>query len=132
MTGTGGRIVAMLNSPHLGALRRESMEELGWNTSETSAGLGCARVALSRLLNGKSRTSTNMLLVVEALGWGSADHWMAQGSYERLRTTLAACAKRRRRAETPGPRAVPRSGRVSASSLYSAHCSVGSLLARLP
>ena len=73
----------MLNPPHLGELVRESMDEVGWNVTETAARLGCARGALSRLLNGKVGVSVDMALALEALGWGTADHWMRmQASYE--------------------------------------------------
>ena len=84
MNGTGGeRAGAMLNPPHLGALIRESMDEVGWNVTETAAHLGCERGTLSRLLNGKAGVSANMALALEALGWGTADHWMRmQASYE--------------------------------------------------
>ena len=44
----------MLNPPHLGELIRESMEETGWNVTETAKRLGCERVTLSRLLNGRA------------------------------------------------------------------------------
>ena len=84
MNGTGGEHVgAMLNPPHLGELIRESMDEVGWNVTETAAHLGCERGTLSRLLNGKAGVSANMALALEALGWGTADHWMRmQASYE--------------------------------------------------
>ena len=73
----------MLNPPHLGELIRESMEEVGWNVTETSARLGCERGTLSRLLNGKAGLSANMALALEGIGWGTADHWMRmQASYE--------------------------------------------------
>ena len=77
------RVDPMLNPPHLGELIRESMEEVGWNVTETAAHLGCERGTLSRLLNGKSGVSANMALALEAVGWGTADHWMRmQASYE--------------------------------------------------
>ena len=31
----------MLNPPHLGELIRESMDDVGWNVTETAARLGC-------------------------------------------------------------------------------------------
>jgi len=83
MTGGGTRVVAMLNPPHLGELIRESMDEVGWNVTETAARLGCERGTLSRLLNGKAGVSANMALALEAIGWGTADHWVRmQASYE--------------------------------------------------
>ena len=50
----------MLNLPHLGELIRESMDEVGWNVTETVALLSCERSTLSRLLNGKAGVSANM------------------------------------------------------------------------
>lgn len=77
------RVGPMLDPPHLGELIRESMDEVGWNVTETAAHLGCERGTLSRLLNGKSGVSANMALALEAVGWGTADHWMRmQASYE--------------------------------------------------
>ena len=77
------RVGPMLNPPHLGELIRESMEEVGWNVTETSARLRCERGTLSRLLNGKAGLSANMALALEGIGWGTADHWMRmQASYE--------------------------------------------------
>ena len=70
-----GESSAMLNPPHLGELVRESMDEVDWNVTETAARLGCERGTLSRLLNGKAGLSANMALALEALGWGSAEHW---------------------------------------------------------
>ena len=77
------RVGPMLNPPHLGELIRESMGEIGWSVTETAAQLGCKRGTLSRLLNGKAGVSANMALALEAIGWGTADHWMRmQASYE--------------------------------------------------
>ena len=36
------RVVPMPNPPHLGELNRESMDEVGWNVTETAARLGFA------------------------------------------------------------------------------------------
>ena len=77
------RVGPMLNPPHLGEPVRESMEEAGWNVTETAERLGCERGTLSRLLNGKAGVSANMALALEDIGWGTADHWMRmQASYE--------------------------------------------------
>ena len=77
------RVGPMLNPPHLGELIRESMEETGWNVTETAARLSCERGTLSRLLNGKAGVSANMALALEEIGWGTAEHWMRmQASYE--------------------------------------------------
>ena len=77
MKGTDGeRVGPMLTPPHLGELIRESMDDVGWNVTETAAHLGCERGTLSRLLNGRAGVSANMALALEALGWGEAAHWM--------------------------------------------------------
>ncbi len=77
------RVGPMLNPPHLGELIRESMEEAGWNVTETATRLHCERGTLSRLLNGRAGVSASMALALEDIGWGTADHWMRmQASYE--------------------------------------------------
>ena len=82
----GERVGPMLNPPHLGELIRESMDDVGWNVTETAARLGCERGTLSRLLNGKAGVSANMALALEDVGWGTAEHWMRmQASYELAR-----------------------------------------------
>ena len=60
----------MRNPPHLGELIRESMDDVGWNVTETAARLGCERGTLSRLLNGKAGVSANMALALEACRLG--------------------------------------------------------------
>jgi addiction module HigA family antidote len=80
---TSERVGPMLNPPHLGELIRESMDDMGWNVTETAARLGCQRGTLSRLLNGKAGVSANMALALEGIGWGTAEHWMRmQASYD--------------------------------------------------
>ena len=77
------RVGPMQNPPHLGELIRESMDDVGWNVTETAVRLGCERGTLSRLLNGKAGVSANMALSLEDIGWGTAEHWMRmQASYE--------------------------------------------------
>lgn len=77
------RVRPMLNPPHVGELIRESMDDTGWNVTETAARLGCERGSLSRMLNGRAGVSANMALALEEIGWGTADHWMRmQASYE--------------------------------------------------
>ena len=77
------RVGPMRNPPHLGELIRESMDDVGWNVTETAEHLGCERGTLSRLLNGKAGVSANMALALEDIGWGTAEHWMRmQASYE--------------------------------------------------
>ena len=106
MNGTGGeRVGAMLNPPHLGELIRESMDEVGWNVTETAARLGCERGTLSRLLNGKAGVSANMALALEGLGWGTADHWMRmQASYELAQARMARGWREDMRARDAVPR----------------------------
>ena len=80
---TNERVQPMRNPPHLGELVRESMEDAGWNVTETAARLGCERGTLSRLLNGRAGVSAQMALALEGIGWGTAEHWMRmQASYE--------------------------------------------------
>ncbi len=89
------RVGSMLNPPHLGELIRESMDEVGWNVTETAVRLDCRRGTLSRLLNGKMGLSAKMALQLEAIGWGTAEHWMRmQASY-----ALAQARRDRRVAE---------------------------------
>ena len=96
------RVGPMLNPPHLGELIRESMDEVGWNVTETAARLGCERGTLSRLLNGKAGLSAHMALALEDLGWGTADHWMRmQASYELAQTRRARAAAERRVGAVP-------------------------------
>ena len=92
------RVGPMQNPPHLGEFIRESMDDVGWNVTETAAvRLGCERGTLSRLLNGKAGVSANMALALEDIGWGTAEHWMRmQASYElaQARRDRAADARR--------------------------------------
>ena len=91
------RVGPMLNPPHLGELIRESMDDVGWNVTATAAQLGCERGTLSRLLNGKAGVSANMALALEAIGWGTAEHWMRlQASYELAQARRDRRAARRR------------------------------------
>ena len=87
---TNDRVGPMRNPPHLGELIRESMDDAGWNVTETAMRLGCERGTLSRLLNGKAGVSANMALALEDIGWGTADHWMRmQASYELAQARLS-------------------------------------------
>jgi len=97
--GNSERVGPMLNPPHLGELIRESMDETGWNVTETATRLGCERGTLSRLLNGRAGVSAAMALALESIGWGTAEHWMRmQASYDlaqerRKQTGAAALAQ---------------------------------------
>ena len=91
------RVVPMLNPPHLGALIRESMDDVGWNVTQTAVRLGCERGTRSRLLNGKAGVSANLALAMEDIGWGTADHWMRmQASYELAQARRDRTAAKRR------------------------------------
>ena len=90
------RVGPMLNPPHLGELIRESMDQMGWNVTETAVRLGCERGTLSRLLNGNTGVSANMSLALEDIGWGTADHWMRmQASHELAQARRARAAAER-------------------------------------
>ncbi len=94
------RVGPMLKPPHLGELIRESMDDVGWNVTETAVRLGCERGTLSRLLNGKAGVSANMALALEDIGWGTAEHWMRmQASYELAQARRARAASERRARE---------------------------------
>ena len=91
------RVGPTLNPPHLGELIRESMDDVGWNVTETAERLGCERGTLSRLLNGKAGVSANMAMALEDIGWGTADHWMRmQASYELAQARRDGAAAKRR------------------------------------
>ena len=115
------RVGPMQNPPHLGELIRESMDDVGWNVTQTAARLGCERGTLSRLLNGKAGVSANMALAMEDIGWGTAEHWMRmQASYELAQARREKIAAERRagalhamigrRAGADGPRSIPAAG----------------------
>ena len=61
------RVGPMRNPSHLGELIRESMDEVGWNVTDTAARLGCERGTLSRLL--------------ERQGGGVGEHGARAGGY---------------------------------------------------
>ena len=91
------RVGPMQNPPHLGELIRESMDDAGWNVTETAARLGCQRGTLSPLLNGKAGVSANMAPALEDIGWGTAEHWMRmQASYALARARRDRSAAERR------------------------------------
>ena len=92
------RVGPMLNPLHLGELICESMDDVGWNVTETAARLGCERGMLSRLLNGKAGAAANMAL--EDIGWGTAEHWMQMQANHGLAQARRARAASERRART--------------------------------
>ena len=71
----------MQNPPHPGELIRESMDNVGWNVTDTAAHLGCERGTLSRLLNGKAGVSAHMALwlvdVALKVEWDLGADWDA-------------------------------------------------------
>ena len=94
------RVGPMLNPPHVGELIRESMDEMGWNVTETAERLCCERGTLSRLLNGKAGVYANMALALEDIGWGTPDHWTRmQASYQLAQARRDRAAAERRAGE---------------------------------
>ena len=60
-----------------------SMEDAGWDVTETAAWLCCNQVSLSQLLTGRIGVSEKMALALEQIGWDTAEHWLRiQKSYE--------------------------------------------------
>ena len=86
------------------------MDEIGWNVTEAAARLGCERGTLSRLLNGKAAVPANMARALEALGWGTVDHWMR----------TQATSLRRREGRADGGRTRGRGMRSGSSAVDSA------------
>ena len=83
--------------PQPGEPIRESMDDVGWNVTETAARLGCESGTLSRLLNGKAGVSANMALSLEDIGRGTAGNWMRmQASYELAQARRDGAAAERR------------------------------------
>ncbi|MCY3816542.1 MAG: HigA family addiction module antitoxin [Gammaproteobacteria bacterium] len=91
------RVGTMLNPPHLGELIRESMDDVGWNVTETAARLSYERGTPSRLLNRKAGISANMALALEEIGWSTAEHRMRmQANYELAQARRDRAAAERR------------------------------------
>ena len=85
MNGTGSeRVGPMLNPPHLGELVGESMDEVGWNVTEAAARPSVrTRSPVATLQWQGGGVSAKMAHSLEALGWGTAEHWMRmQASYD--------------------------------------------------
>jgi addiction module HigA family antidote len=69
--------MSMHNPAHPGAvLRQACLKPLGLTVTETAAGLGVTRKALSDLLNGHSGVSPEMAIRLEMAGWSTADAWL--------------------------------------------------------
>ena len=92
----------MHNPPHPGeTLREDVLPALGLTVTEAAAQLGVTRVALSRVLNGRTAISPEMALRIERwLGvenGGRADLWLAeQASYDLLQARKAFKSKVKR------------------------------------
>ena len=92
----------MHNPPHPGeTLREDVLPALGLTVTEAAAQLGVTRVALSRVLNGRTAISPEMALRIEKwLGvenGGRADLWLAeQASYDLLQARKAFKSKVKR------------------------------------
>ena len=92
----------MHNPPHPGeTLREDVLPALGLTVTEAAAQLGVTRVALSRVLNGRTAISPEMALRIEKwLGvenGGRADVWLAeQASYALLQARKAFKSKVKR------------------------------------
>ena len=79
----GERVGPMLNPPHLGELIRESMEEIGWNVTETAVPLGLRTRDAFASLERQSRRVRKYGAGIGAHRLGTAEHWMRmQASYE--------------------------------------------------
>lgn len=71
----------MKNPTHPGEILREDvLAELGLSVAEAASRLGVSRVALSRVLHGHARISTNLAVRLEAAGVGTARAWLAMQS----------------------------------------------------
>lgn len=58
-------------------LREDVLGELGVSVSEAAERLGVSRVALSRVLHGHARVSSNLAVRLEEAGVGTARSWLA-------------------------------------------------------
>ncbi len=75
--------MAMLNPCHPGETLRDDLAAEGLTVTDAAERLGCARQALSELLNGKIGISPAMALALERLGWSDASCWMRlQAAYD--------------------------------------------------
>ena len=61
-------------------LREDVLADLGLSVSEAASRLGISRVALSRVLNGRARISSNLAVRLEQAGVGTARAWLAMQS----------------------------------------------------
>ena len=76
--------MTMHNPPHPGGiLRRQCLEPLGLTVTETAAGLGVTRQALSDLLNERADLSLDMAIRVAKAFGSSPETWLGmQTAYD--------------------------------------------------
>jgi addiction module HigA family antidote len=74
----------MHDPPHPGGIvRRQCLEPLHLSVTETAAGLGVTRQALSDLLNGKAGISVDMAIRLSKAFGSSAETWLGlQTAYD--------------------------------------------------
>lgn len=72
----------MHNPSHPGALIREDvLEPLGLQVGEAARRLAMSRVALSRVLNGRARVSSDLAIRLERAGVSTARFWISAQAY---------------------------------------------------
>ncbi len=77
--------MVMFNPPHPGSILKEDvLPELGLKVSEAAAQLGVSRVALSRVINGRSAISADMAIRLETwMNGPTAESWLhMQANYD--------------------------------------------------
>lgn len=74
----------MFNPPHPGlTIRDDVLPELGLGVTEAAKQLGVSRVALSRVINGRSAISADMAIRLAQWLGGNAETWLrAQAQYD--------------------------------------------------
>lgn len=78
-------------------LREDVLAELGLGVGEAASRLGVSRVALSRVLHGHARISSNLAVRLEEAGAGTARAWLAmQSAYDLAAERAAGVPKVRR------------------------------------
>ena len=69
--------MAMKNPPHPGrSIKKNCLDPLGLNVTESAKVLGVARHTLSRVLNGHAAISPEMAIRLEKAGWSNAGFWL--------------------------------------------------------
>lgn len=81
----------MKNPVHPGEILREDvLADLGLSVSDAASRLGISHVALSRVLHGHTRISSNLAVRLEEAGVGTARAWLAMQSAHDLAAERAA------------------------------------------